>query len=200
MKRLGKPTRRICSAHIAATKDHAGSRLASRGPGDGVRPHRGRAGPRARPRTRLTSSRSFGPVPASRPASSSNDPMNTHNPKHGSPRWSGHGVGASRNTAVLCCRCTTRVANTPTMATAITRRTSKNAFERAQKMHLTPPVRPPQTTRHTRKCNQICLNEVLSVQRGKLTHEPRYSKWAQRSYGEMRRPLSVVLPRPYVSG
>jgi hypothetical protein len=32
-----------------------------------------------------------------------------------------------------CCWCMTRVANTPTMATAIARRTSKNLSERAQK-------------------------------------------------------------------
>ena len=35
--------------------------------------------------------------------------------------------------AVVCCWCATRVASTPTMATAITKRISKNLFERGQK-------------------------------------------------------------------
>jgi hypothetical protein len=42
-------------------------------------------------------------------------------------------LAAGTVAAVLRCWCATRVANTPTMATAITRRTSKNLFERAQK-------------------------------------------------------------------
>jgi hypothetical protein len=66
-----------------------------------------------------------------------------------------------------------------------------------KKMHLTSPGSiSAKLTRYTRECNQICLNEVLSAQRGKLNDEPRYSKWAQRSYGGMRRPLPIVLPRP----
>jgi hypothetical protein len=42
-------------------------------------------------------------------------------------------LAAGAVAAVLCCWCATRVANTPTMATAIARGTSKNLFERAQK-------------------------------------------------------------------
>jgi hypothetical protein len=42
-------------------------------------------------------------------------------------------LAAGAVAAVLCCWCATRVANTPTMATAIARRTSKNLFERGQK-------------------------------------------------------------------
>jgi hypothetical protein len=42
-------------------------------------------------------------------------------------------LAAGAVAAVLCCWCATRVANTPTIATAIARRTSKNLFERGQK-------------------------------------------------------------------
>jgi hypothetical protein len=42
-------------------------------------------------------------------------------------------LAAGAVAAVVCCWCATRVANTPTIATAITRKTSKNLFERAQK-------------------------------------------------------------------
>ena len=42
-------------------------------------------------------------------------------------------LAAGTVAAVVCCWCATRVANTPTMATAIARRTSKNLSERAQK-------------------------------------------------------------------
>jgi hypothetical protein len=64
-----------------------------------------------------------------------------------------------------------------------------------KKMHLTPPRSiSAKTTRYTRKRNQICLNEVLSAQRGKLNHEPATRNG--RRYGGMRRPLPIVLPRP----
>ena len=48
--------------------------------------------------------------------------------------------------AVVCCWCATRVASTPTMATAITKKTSKSLFERGQNRCIQrPPVRPPRT-------------------------------------------------------
>jgi hypothetical protein len=52
------------------------------------------------------------------------------------PGWDAGPTGAlaaGTVEVVLCCWCTTRVANTPTMATVVARRTSKNLVERDQK-------------------------------------------------------------------
>ena len=69
------------------------------------------------------------------------------------------------------------------------------------KMHLTPPGSPPQKlTRYTRKCNQRYARNATSPA-WKVSSRTPLLEETQRSYGGMRRPLSIACPtRPYVSG